>query len=463
MDKMDELYAKLTGVDIGEQKRLWDERGKGYYGEFLVFCELYKKIPGTCKILMNLEFPASFSRTTEIDLLMVHETGLYVFEVKHFKGTIYGKTSDNQWTQYFRTVSNQTFDNPIKQNQYHVDNVKRMYPDIPVYSFIVFTGDECDLRIEGSVANTSLCYFYNLIHRFNNICNDRPAVLSLPEIDGLFNEMKAFSPMVNETVCVNEKNIPFYEYVETLTENFKSSLQRYETVYLDKTKENVLACLNKCKEQERACLKKTAKTKWSAVAVCFIFAVILFFSSISIVGWYLKQADDKIIAAEEAAATAAQEATKAKEELNAFAQKFEYVKEFNDGDVVVKKDMVLVSDVLLEQSSDFDNVVNFSCLLTWNGDNYSVSIGKDVKIIVFLNDGSIKEYDLWNETYPFSYTYQLGYSNFYLTGKIGLHEFYDMSVSDIAYIKLANLGLRRKDTYAKEDCLSGYEIELYSR
>lgn len=86
-----ETYKQLTGVDIEKQKYLWDERGKGYYGEFLVFCELYKYIAGKCKLLMNLQIPVDSQKTTEIDLIMIHETGLYVFEIKHYKGTIYGK------------------------------------------------------------------------------------------------------------------------------------------------------------------------------------------------------------------------------------------------------------------------------------------------------------------------------------------------------------------------------------
>ena len=69
-----------------EQKKLWDERGKGYYGEFLVFTELYKNIKGNCKILMNLEVPTDNGKTTEIDLIMIHENGIYVFEIKHYKG-----------------------------------------------------------------------------------------------------------------------------------------------------------------------------------------------------------------------------------------------------------------------------------------------------------------------------------------------------------------------------------------
>ena len=72
--ELKETYRQLTNVDIIEQKQIWDERGKGYYGEYLLFCELYKEISGECKILMNLNIPVNAMNTTEIDLLLIHET-----------------------------------------------------------------------------------------------------------------------------------------------------------------------------------------------------------------------------------------------------------------------------------------------------------------------------------------------------------------------------------------------------
>ena len=32
MNNMEEIYQNLTGVNISDQYKLWDERGKGYYG-----------------------------------------------------------------------------------------------------------------------------------------------------------------------------------------------------------------------------------------------------------------------------------------------------------------------------------------------------------------------------------------------------------------------------------------------
>ena len=62
MDKL-ELYKNLTNIDLNKQKQIWDERGKGYYGEFLVFSELLSNIDSNCKFLMNIEIPINNKKT----------------------------------------------------------------------------------------------------------------------------------------------------------------------------------------------------------------------------------------------------------------------------------------------------------------------------------------------------------------------------------------------------------------
>ena len=106
---LDNIYKDLTGVDIKVQEQLETERGKGYIGEYLIFKELFCRINGNYKILMNIEIPTENDKTTEIDLLLIHDTGLYVFESKHYKGTIYGSEADDIWTQYFKTTTNSHF------------------------------------------------------------------------------------------------------------------------------------------------------------------------------------------------------------------------------------------------------------------------------------------------------------------------------------------------------------------
>ena len=120
VQEVQKKYFDLTGVDIEKEKKKWDERGKGYFGEYKVFEKLFFEVPGCCKFLMNLRIPTRNGKTTEIDFLMVHETGIYVFEIKHYKGDIYGKDDEPAWTQYFRTARNSRFNNPVRQNDYHI-------------------------------------------------------------------------------------------------------------------------------------------------------------------------------------------------------------------------------------------------------------------------------------------------------------------------------------------------------
>jgi hypothetical protein len=61
----------------------------GNYGEFLTFCCL-EKLKGDHKLLTNVYLPKKDGSTTEIDLIMIDETGIYVFESKNYSGWIFG-------------------------------------------------------------------------------------------------------------------------------------------------------------------------------------------------------------------------------------------------------------------------------------------------------------------------------------------------------------------------------------
>ena len=88
---------------------------------------------------------------TEIDLILLHESGIYVIESKNFSGRIFGSEGDRNWTQSLpgrgkkRTYS---FYNPIRQNKGHLNWLKK-YLDlgsgVPCYSVVVFS-DRCELK-----------------------------------------------------------------------------------------------------------------------------------------------------------------------------------------------------------------------------------------------------------------------------------------------------------------------------
>lgn len=222
-----QIYKQLTAIDISEQMQIWDERGKGYYGEYLLFCELYKHIIGQGKILMNLKIPVDDKKMTEIDLLLIHETGFYVFEIKHYKGTIYGKDKDHTWTQYFRTSKNKTFVNPIEQNGYHIRALRAMFPDIPVHSFIVFTNDECDIKVENSNSEIDVCLLRQVKNKLTLRFQAFDKKLTMETMDQFFTRLSVYSQM-SEKVKIGVSEAPFYAWVQPILDKLEDEIAKLE-------------------------------------------------------------------------------------------------------------------------------------------------------------------------------------------------------------------------------------------
>lgn len=70
----------------------------GRLGEYDTYQHL-KSLKGYKKFLFNCYIPKEDEETTEIDVIMLHESGIYVFESKNYSGWIFGTENQKQWTQ----------------------------------------------------------------------------------------------------------------------------------------------------------------------------------------------------------------------------------------------------------------------------------------------------------------------------------------------------------------------------
>lgn len=102
------------------------------------------------RILSNLYLPNG-KGTTEVDIVMITLTGIYVIESKNYKGWIFGRETDKNWTQSF-PKNKFKFYNPVKQNEGHIRALhstlrrnKIHEKDYPYVSYIVF-GNDCELK-----------------------------------------------------------------------------------------------------------------------------------------------------------------------------------------------------------------------------------------------------------------------------------------------------------------------------
>jgi len=123
---------------------------KGKLGEYLTFKCLRSAEKNGAKFLFNIYIPKSEKETTEIDILMIHTKGLFVFESKNYSGWIFGSEYQKNWYQMLpqgRGRSHkESFYNPIMQNRTHIKHLKVLVgEDVPTHSIITFS-ERCTLK-----------------------------------------------------------------------------------------------------------------------------------------------------------------------------------------------------------------------------------------------------------------------------------------------------------------------------
>ena len=141
------LLSILRGEQPGIIKSILNYKNAGQFGEYSTeFALTNNNIEGSFSVLKNIYLPIQ-GKTTEIDLLMIHEKGIFVFESKNYSGWIFGDAEQLYWTQTLPNGEKHKFYNPIRQNRTHINALAECL-DKPVsafYSYIVFS-QRCSLK-----------------------------------------------------------------------------------------------------------------------------------------------------------------------------------------------------------------------------------------------------------------------------------------------------------------------------
>lgn len=174
----------------------------GQLGEFYTYKYLHS-LAGYKRYLFNLYIPKSNGETTELDVVLLHESGIYVFESKNYSGWIFGTESQQYWTQTLPTGRGKSqknkFYNPILQNKGHLKWLQTFLADqtLPFYSYIVFS-DRCTLK-NITVTSEKHCVVnrYDLFSAVQQNIERVGVQLSSERIDELFEKLYPFT-QINE-------------------------------------------------------------------------------------------------------------------------------------------------------------------------------------------------------------------------------------------------------------------------
>lgn len=194
-----------------EQKEIWKMlrlkyTDRGGYGEYLIYKKLNNNyITGYKKILQNVYIPYK-DRTSEIDLIMIHEKGIFVFESKNYSGWIFGSAEQKNWTQSLNKYTKIKFYNPIMQNYNHIKALSQ-YLGIDkrtMKSVIVFS-DECQLmKIPQNTEYYTIVKENWLSQVMIQELEIKNNIFSIDEIDNMEEKLK---PLTNVSEEVKRKHI----------------------------------------------------------------------------------------------------------------------------------------------------------------------------------------------------------------------------------------------------------------
>lgn len=199
-------YYKSTHLSY-EQVRM----DKGRWGEYLIYLTLKEFEQNGGKFLFNCYLNKDDSTTTETDVILIHPSGVYVFECKNYKGWIFGNENDKFWTQTLyggNKPIHEKFYNPIWQNNTHIKYLnKTMDWNIKPQSIIVF-GDDCELKniqkTNASIQIVKMGYLRNLMR---HLSNNPSQILTYASIMAIYDKLYPLTQVSNDVKQRHIENI----------------------------------------------------------------------------------------------------------------------------------------------------------------------------------------------------------------------------------------------------------------
>lgn len=182
----------------------------GARGEFATYKKI-NQIQGCNRCIANCYVPKGDGNTTELDLILIHETGIYVFESKNYSGYIFGSSDQKMWTQTLyagrRGTEKHQFYNPIWQNNKHIKYLKDyLNCETSFYSYIVFS-ERCDFKRMDIKGNARVIQRYDLLYQLNKDIQSRHAILTEEEIEYFHMKLLQLSGGSKEDKQVHIQNI----------------------------------------------------------------------------------------------------------------------------------------------------------------------------------------------------------------------------------------------------------------
>ena len=168
----------------------------GDSGEFAVARQL-RRLPNEYLVINDLLLSRGHGHTTQIDHVVISPYGIFVIETKNISGDIYGGYGAPKWKRYLNTwwhgfhrTHYLEFQNPIRQNQAHVEALKRVlaqFMQVAPISIIAFSPK----AIVHAQAHDALIIYWSQVRRC--IKQYKSPVLTTEECNRIYEYLRSIN------------------------------------------------------------------------------------------------------------------------------------------------------------------------------------------------------------------------------------------------------------------------------
>ena len=215
-----QFRSKEPSIDCSDN--LTDEERKGFVGEKEIYDQIKQVQEIGAKVIWNCWLRYPNNGLTQVDIVLVWKSGIYVIESKNWSGCrVYGSEDDDNWTlcwsnwkgEIVKTIKQNS---PVKQNANHVDCIRKMtFNSVPIYSIIALS-DSCRLsKIPGKTKDTAVIKYSDLretIAEYHTSGNR--TCLSLDDVERVYKLLKS----CNDGVTEEEKK----RHIRNIKEKYKT-------------------------------------------------------------------------------------------------------------------------------------------------------------------------------------------------------------------------------------------------
>lgn len=182
-----------------------DNLYKGQLNEYEIYEKLYE-LNFDKKLLKNVYIPIEKNKTTEIDIIMITNRGIFVIESKNYNGWIFGSSNSKYWTLTKNKHFKRKFYNPVWQNKIHVNSLSNMLGiELNNFESIICFGPNSVLKtIEKFESDIKVININSICEVINNLYNVKSDVFSNEEVDDIYNKLRSYK-YVDESI--KEKHI----------------------------------------------------------------------------------------------------------------------------------------------------------------------------------------------------------------------------------------------------------------